>query len=259
VDRHPELAIRRTTPPGTSAGRLVLVHGFTQSSRCWSPVDDDLAADHEVVRVDAPGHGGSTDVRADLWASGQAIADAGGPGTYVGYSMGARMALHAALLAPEQVRRLVLVSATAGIDDDEARAARRASDAKLAAHLLDVGVEQFVDEWLAQPLFATLPAERAHRTERLVNDPEGLASSLRLAGTGTQDPLWDRLGALTMPVLVVAGELDATYCRHAERLVASIGAHSELAVVGGAGHTVHLEQPEAFLSLVRDWLARTPG
>ena len=256
MDRHPALAVGRTTPSGTSAGRLVLLHGFTQNGACWSPVDDDLAVDHEVVRVDAPGHGGSTDVRADLWDTARLLVDAGGPGTYIGYSMGGRMALHAALVVPAAVERLVLVSTAAGSDDDGERAARRAADDALAVHVLEVGVGRFVDEWLAQPLFATLPSDHAHRPERLTNTAEGLASSLRMAGTGTQDPLWDRLGELTMPVLVVAGELDAPYRAHAERLVAAIGDGAELTLIPRAGHTVHLEQPEAFVALLRDWLSR---
>jgi len=235
----------------------VLVHGFTQTSGCWSPIDDDLATDHEVVRVDAPGHGGSADVRADLWEAGRAIAGAGGAATYVGYSMGGRMCLHAALTRPDVVRRLVIISATAGIDSDDERARRRDADAQLGDHLVEVGVEQFVDEWLAQPLFATLPPERAHRAERLTNTAEGLASSLRLTGTGTQEPLWGHLASLDMPVLAVAGALDGKFRALGERLVASIGAGGELVVIPDAGHTVHLEQPEAFLVVLRDWLTRT--
>src|SRR5690606_16111951 len=84
--------------------RIVLVHGFTQTGRCWSPVDEDLAADHEVVRVDAPGHGGSSEVRAGLPDGARLIGDAGGLATYVGYSMGARFLLHLGLLAPSRVR-----------------------------------------------------------------------------------------------------------------------------------------------------------
>ncbi|HVN52016.1 MAG TPA: hypothetical protein VMT43_11310, partial [Acidimicrobiales bacterium] len=84
----------------------------------------------------------------------------------------------------------------------------------------------------------------------------GLASSLRLAGTGMQEPLWDRLSSLAVPVLVIAGGLDERYCGLGERLVASIGAHADLAIVPGAGHTVHLEQPLTFLSVLRAWLSR---
>jgi pimeloyl-ACP methyl ester carboxylesterase len=84
---------------------------------------------------------------------------------------------------------------------------------------------------------------------------DGLASSLRLAGTGTQEPLWGRLGSLAMPVLVTAGEHDAKFTALARRLVDSIGTNARMAVVPGAGHAAHLEQPEAFLALVRSWLA----
>ena len=55
---------------------------------------------------------------------------------------------------------------------------------------------------------ALLPLDAADLDDRRRNTVAGLASSLRLAGTGTQEPLWDRLGMLTMPVLVLAGERD---------------------------------------------------
>ena len=243
--------------PAGPAGPLVLVHGFTQTSRCWGPVDDELAADHDLVLVDAPGHGRSSTAVLDLVAGGRALAEAGGPGTYIGYSMGARLCLHAALDQPERVERLVLISGTGGLDQADDRAERRRSDRALADHLEAVGVAAFVDEWLRLPLFAGLPPERAHRVERLANTSAGLASSLREAGTGTQQPLWSRLGRLAMPVLVVAGAEDRKFVALAERLAATIGGDAELAVVARAGHTVHLEQPEAFLTRLRDWLTRT--
>jgi 2-succinyl-6-hydroxy-2,4-cyclohexadiene-1-carboxylate synthase len=253
----PRLAAQRFVPDGVAAGRLVLVHGFTQTSACWSPVDADLAADHELVLLDAPGHGASALIAADLPTGGRAMVAAGGPATYLGYSMGARFCLHAALASPALVERLVLISGTAGIDDAAERAERRQRDERLADHLVDVGVERFVDEWLAQPMFAGLSPVNAHRRARLANTVDGLASSLRLAGTGTQEPLWDRLGVLRMPVLVVAGADDAAFAERGRRLAASIGPNAELAVIDGAGHTVHLEQPERFLGTLRGWLART--
>ncbi len=106
-------------------------------------------------------------------------------------------------------------------------------------------------------MFAGLGPEQAHRRARLANTADGLASSLRRAGTGTQEPLWGRLGELAMPVLVVAGADDAKFAALAERMVDAVGANAELAVVPGAGHTVHLEQPAAFLAALRAWLART--
>ena len=234
--------------------RLVLVHGFTQTGRSWDGLARSLAGDHEVVAVDAPGHGGSADVRADLVTGAALLGATGGPGTYVGYSMGGRLALHLAVARGDLVTRLVLVSATAGIDDAAQRTARRAADDALAATLEADGLDAFLARWVAQPLFATLPDPML--ADRRRNTVAGLASSLRLAGTGTQQPLWDELPAVTMPVLLVAGARDAKFVAAAERM-AGLLPHATLAIVPDAGHTVHLEQPAAFEALVRPWLARS--
>lgn len=240
----------------TGAGpRIVLVHGFTQTGRCWGPEADDLARDHEVVRVDAPGHGRSTDVLAGLRTGGRLIADQGGAATYLGYSMGARFCLHVALANPELVRGLVLIGGTAGIEDPRERAARREQDVRTAARLRSEGLAAFLDAWLEQPLFAGLPADRAFREERLTNTVEGLTSSLEQAGTGSQDPSWERLGRLAMPVLVVAGAEDAKFAALGERMAAEIGANATLALVPAAGHAAHLERSDAFLAVLRPWLA----
>lgn len=234
---------------------VVLLHGFTQSGRAWEPLARRLSAVHRVIAVDAPGHGGSAEVDADLLAGAELVGAAGGRAAYVGYSMGGRLALHLALAHPDLVTRLVLVSATAGIDDPGQRADRRRSDDGLADRIEREGVEAFLRWWLSRPLFATLPAGAAAVDSRLGNTAAGLASSLRRAGTGTQEPLWDRLGELSMPVLVVAGELDGAYLDVARRLVEGIGANATLAPVAGAGHAVPLEAPEAFAAALEAFLA----
>src|SRR3954454_1022578 len=128
-----------------SGPRIVLVHGFTQTHVSWSPIIEDLASDHEVVAVDAPGHGSSSDVRADLAEGAVHLAEAGGEATYVGYSMGARLALRLALDRPDLVERLVLIGATAGIDDADERAERRLADEALATTIERDGVEPFLE------------------------------------------------------------------------------------------------------------------
>lgn len=239
--------------------RLVLVHGFAQNRNCWGPVALDLAHDHEVVRVDAPGHGRSSTFYAGLRTGARLIADQGGRATYVGYSMGARFLLHLALANPELVVRLVLIGGTAGIDDADERAARKRNDDALADRLEREGVEPFVDAWLAQPLFAGLSEAMQFRAERRENTVEGLAESLRQAGTGAQDPLWSRLHDLDMPVLVVAGADDTKFRVEGARLVDSIGPNATLELIPAAGHAAHLEQPDAFLAVLRRWLTKHGG
>ncbi|MDQ1426202.1 MAG: 2-succinyl-6-hydroxy-2,4-cyclohexadiene-carboxylate synthase, partial [Acidimicrobiaceae bacterium] len=184
---------------GAGAPRVVCCHGFTQTGRSWHAAASLLARQHEVVTVDMPGHGDSGHAPADLWAAADLVGSAGGVGVYIGYSMGGRVALHLALLRPELVSALVVVGATGGIDSSVERARRRAADDDLAATIERNGVDHFLTEWLAQPLFASLPAAAADVDDRRRNTAVGLAASLRHTGTGTQEPLWDRLALLDMP------------------------------------------------------------
>ncbi len=184
----------------------------------------------------------------------QLVGDAGGPADYVGYSMGGRLCLHLAVAHPDVVRRLVLVSTTAGIEDPAERATRRQSDDQLAASIERDGVDAFLDRWLALPLFATLPRDAASLDDRRRNTIAGLASSLRLAGAGSQEPLWEQLSELTMPVLVVAGARDDKYVAIGRRMSELIP-QATFEVIEGAGHAVHLEQPDVFAGLLEGWLA----
>ena len=243
--------------------RVVLAHGFTQTGRVWGSLDRDLAGDHQVVAVDMPGHGHSSDVATTLVDGALLLGRTGGPAGYVGYSMGARFCLHLALACPRVVDSLVLISGTAGIDDVEERRARRASDAALADQLDPgpsggpaVSVEAFLKQWMNNPLFAGVGPQTDGFEERRRNTGPGLASSLRLAGTGSQLPLWPKLGRLDMPTLVVCGEADAKFTELGRRMVAAIGPNATLAVVAGTGHAPHLQRPEAVADLVRSHLHR---
>ncbi len=233
--------------------RVVLVHGFTQTLRSWDQVVIQLGAHREVVRVDLPGHGGSSDVRMSFTEAATGIGEAGGAAAYVGYSLGGRLCLRLALDRPDLVGALLLSGASPGLDDPGARAARCDSDEIQARQIEAGGTAAFVEQWLRQPLFAGLHPSPADRAAREANPPEGLAAALRLLGTGTQEPLWDRLGELTMPVLLVVGDHDAKFATVADRMVAAIPRPS-LVRIPGAGHAAHLEQPRAWTDAVAEFL-----
>jgi len=247
--------LHRVVDGGPSEGRVVLVHGFTQTLAAWGVVGERLARRREVVRVDLPGHGRSGGVRVGFGEAAGLVGAAGGAGTYVGYSLGGRLCLRLALDRPDLVEGLVLVGASPGIADPVARAERRAVDEVLAGQVERDGVAAFLDRWLAGPLFAGLPEAAAGRAERLANSPEGLAYALRRLGTGVQEPLWDRLAGLRPPALLVAGERDAKFSAIAGQMAAAIGPSARVAVVPGAGHAVQLERPAELAALIEAFVS----
>ena len=234
--------------------RIVFVHGFTQTRASWRPVAQTFADDHHVVLIDAPGHGRSSAVAADLNTGADLIADVGGDAVYVGYSMGARFVLHVALAHPELVRGMVLLGGTPGLASESERDERRANDGALAAQLEADGVDAFLERWLASPLFSTLPDEAKGFDDRATNTVDGLAGSLRRAGLGTQRPLWDRLARITSPTLVMAGDLDTKFTVLGQQMVARIGQNAIFRSIDAAGHAAHLEHPSAVVSTMREWM-----
>ncbi len=231
---------------------VVMLHGFSGTSRAW---DGAIAAlDHERYRplaLDLPGHGKAADApRPITFAGCVAHVLARSPERFAlgGYSMGGRVALHVALAAPARVARLVLVASTAGIEDADARAQRRRADHALADELESIPLEEFIERWRTQPLFASEPPEvgALARADQRRNRPDALAAVLRGIGTGEMQPLWGRLGELTMPVTVLVGDRDRKFRALGERMVGLL-ADARLRVVPG-GHGLPLENPAAVAS-----------
>ncbi|HEY8218324.1 MAG TPA: alpha/beta fold hydrolase, partial [Acidimicrobiia bacterium] len=147
------------------------------------------------------------------------------------------------------------LSGTAGIESPSERRARRERDEQLARDAERDGVALFLERWLAQRLFETLPRNKAQLDIRLRAYTAGrLAHQLRALGQGEQEPLWDRLPSLEMPVLIMCGQWDRGYTDVATRMAAAVGDNAQLVVLPKAGHALHLERPDEVAHELIAWL-----
>lgn len=248
--------------------QVLLLHGFTGSARTLDAVAQGLRdAGLGTLAVDLLGHGRS-DAPEDpkLYALERACADLAAildaermpRAALLGYSMGGRVALGFACAFPERVRALVLVGASAGLQQEAERAARREADERLADDIARFGVPAFVERWMANPLFASQArlGERflaESRLQRLANSAAGLAGSLRGLGTGVQPALHDDLARLALPVLLVHGAEDAKFRAIAHDLAARLP-NARVAAIPDAGHAAQIENPAAFLAVATEFL-----
>lgn len=259
--------LRLATTMTGSGEPVVVIHGFTGSGAAMAPLIDRLDGWRRIT-VDLPGHGRSPAPPELPYYSVEAMAESiaglaaavDGPCHVIGYSMGGRIALALAVAHPHVCRSLTLISATAGMDDQAERARRRQADEALADRIGQHGLDQFVEDWTAAPMWDTLRARlsetewEASMRQRLGCDPVGLANSLRAAGTGSMTPLWDCLAALDVPTLIVCGELDAKFVALGRRMN-DLLPNSDLAILAGVGHAAHLEAPDDSVHTIQRHLA----
>lgn len=237
-----------------SGPTLAWLHGFTQTRSSAHQFRTILAGTHELLTPDLPGHGDAFEIAATLEETADLLV-MGLPEQPVdlgGYSYGARVALHIALRHPKRIRRLVLIGASRGIHSETERDARLERDETLARHIVEVGTDGFLDEWLSQEMFQSLPDDRAERAARST-DPVGLATSLRYSGTGTQAWLGERLRAISAPTLALAGERDAKFTLEARAIAVGV-ANGSFQSIEHAGHAAHLEQPALCALAVQSFL-----
>src|SRR3954454_9958654 len=187
------------------ATRLIFIPGFMQREEAWSGVAALLPERYPSTLLDHRAH--------DLEGRLAEIAGAGEGAVLAGYSLGGRLALHAALRDPGRYAALITVGASAGIEDPAERAERASADQRLADWMEGRQIEDVASVWERQPLFADqsdLLVDQ-QRAGRLDHDLPDLPSLLRTAGQGALAPVWSELPRLSLPVLALAGERDERY------------------------------------------------
>ena len=232
------------------------MHGFSQHGDSWAEVRALVGGERRWLTPDV---GAVTLAGAQAELLGMWEREGVQRTHLVGYSQGGRIALFVAAHHPDRILTLTTIGAHAGFEG-EARARRRDADEALAGRIEREGVDWFATYWAGLPLFAGLARRGQAFLEQLDagrrrNDPAQLAAALRGMGGGASDPFWDRLGRIAASTLVVAGAEDEPYVAFARRLAAAIPG-AEVAIVPGAGHAVHLEQPAAFAALLTAHLSR---
>jgi 2-succinyl-6-hydroxy-2,4-cyclohexadiene-1-carboxylate synthase len=229
------------------AARVLFVPGFMQRGDAWAPVAERLPERYPSVLLEHEAH--------DYGGRLEEIAARGEGAVLCGYSMGGRLALHAALREPGRYRALVTVGAGAGIEDPGERAARAEAEAKLAAWMETAPIEEIVAVWERQPIFADQSEAliEAQRPGRLSHEPRALAALLRSAGQGTLDPVWGALPGLTLPLLALAGARDRRYAEASRRLAAAVP-NGQARTVEDAGHAAQLQQPAEVARLLAEFL-----
>ncbi|MCP8617788.1 2-succinyl-6-hydroxy-2,4-cyclohexadiene-1-carboxylate synthase [Salirhabdus salicampi] len=243
---------------------LVLLHGFTGSTETWKRLKPYLPSTLKTIAIDLPGHGKttyeSTYRMEDICDDVKYVIEALGYHKVhiLGYSMGGRIALSFACTYPQYLKTVTLESTSPGLKTDHERTIRQESDEKLAKKLEIEGIHPFVTYWENIPLFQSqrsLPksVQQEIKDERLGQNPNELAHSLRNIGTGSQPSYWDCLLQLDTPTLLITGELDEKFVKINSLMKKSLQ-NVHFRVISKTGHTIHVEKPQIFGKIVSDFI-----
>jgi pimeloyl-ACP methyl ester carboxylesterase len=247
-----------------SGSPVVLLHEGIADSRMWEPQWSAYSQRFRVVRYDMRGFGqsppavGTFSLTRDLVdvIEGHEL----GPSALIGVSLGGSIAMETTIARPDLVSRLVVVApGLRGFEmNDETKAGWAEEEAALERGDLDEAVEINLRMWVDGP--SRSPEEVDPELRRQVGEMQRRAFDLwrEAAEEGEHQSLADdwgeRLGEISVPTLVIVGELDRPEMLEvAERLEAEIP-NARRETIPGTAHVPSMERPEEFDRLVLDFL-----
>ena len=254
-------------PAVTSRSPLILLHGFTLSSRDWLPIFPVLKRHFQPLAIDIIGHGKSdTPENPDKYSFQNGIAQITDlvqqlgitEAIWIGYSLGGRLLYGIATEHPGLTTHVIFESTTPGISSEKERMGRHQQDEQMARFIERHSMETFVDRWLAHPLFQTQKSlseskQQFARDIRLENRPTGLANSLRGMGRGAMPSYWGKLTEIQAPTLLIAGDQDPEHVNTMNK-VADLLPNARTELVHEAGHNIHFERPDFFCEIIQHFL-----
>jgi len=237
---------------------FVFLHGFMGNARSFAPVVECLAKKSRCISFDLPGHGRSPFARSDRLRELQTMEGVArliledlerlevGRFILYGYSMGGRVAQHAAMLDPARVEALVLESASFGIAETGRRRQRYIGDQRLLDGIgSQKDFEAFLAEWHRLPIFCTLagtPLLEKLIREKLDNHPEELRKALKIMSVGNHPFLAERLAGLSIPIFYFCGAQDQAYMQLGGTMQEWLPSLT-IRAFAGASHNVHVQFP----------------
>ena len=235
-----------------AAPLVVFVPGFMQRGEAWAPVADLLPQRYSSLLLDHAEHDREGRLREIAEAAGESGA------VLCGYSLGGRLSLQAVLREPGRYRGLVTLGSSAGLEWQADREPRQNADDQLASWLERSPIEEVVDIWERQPLFADQSEQliEQQRPGRLSHSGDQLARLLRTAGQGVTYPFWNQLPTFPVPLLALAGARDERYLSHARRM-ADLVPDGRAEAIEDAGHAAQLQRPDAVAARVEAFVGAT--
>jgi 2-succinyl-6-hydroxy-2,4-cyclohexadiene-1-carboxylate synthase len=246
---------------------VFLLHGFTGSGKDWGQIVQGLDHRFNYVTIDMPGHGKSeSPPEVNQYVPDAVINHLDELFAHftrrkvilIGYSMGGRAALLYAVNKKDKVRGLILEGATAGIKSETSRRLRKVDDDNLAGYIEKHTMEEFVNHWMNLDMFKSqkkIPVKlQTIRDEKLLNNKTGLANSLRGFSTGNMPQMFDSLSEIQFKTLLISGENDSKYTKLSSEM-SSLIPYSHHIIIKGAGHNVHVEKPDEFISAINLFLS----
>lgn len=173
------------------------------------------------------------------------------PKILIGYSLGGRIALHALTAYPEHFTKAVIISAHTGLSSEEERKTRIKNDAAWAARFAAESWDSVMADWNAQPVFGGSEKTRHEKNY----DRRHLSHALTSWSLGTQKDLLPSLSGITTEILWITGAHDKKFTAIGDTACEALP-NSRHWVCPHAGHRVPLENPDAFLSVVTDFLQK---